>query len=341
MNIAILGAGAMGSVLGAYLAEGGLDPLLIDVYREHIDKINADGLRIVGCADKLVPIRAVSPDAIPGRLDLVFLFVKQTASRQALSALLPHLASDATVCTLQNGFPEPLVAEIVGAERAIGGACLWGATFIGPGIAELTNDLASRLYLFEIGELDGRVAPRTGMVAEVLGKMGPVEITDNLAGARWLKLMLNCSMSGMSAALGCVFGDILANDKALACLSHIAAEVVRVCRASGAVMTRTNNLDADAIADFATRDELERSKGFLFRNYAALRTAKASMLQDLEAGRKTEIDMINGFVCDIGRKYGVPTPYNDMVRGIVKRIEEGELLLSFSNLDMFDVPALK
>lgn len=338
MNTAILGAGAMGTTLGAYLSANGADPLLIDANAEHVAMLNSRGARIVGCVDRLVPVRATTPDAVTGDFDLVFLFVKQTHSRRALAAFLPHFKRDGTVCTLQNGFPEPLVAEIAGAGRTVGGACLWGATFAGPGVSELTNSLDSRPFLFEIGELDGRVTPRIRSVAQVLERMGPVEITDNFVGARWLKLMLNSAMSGMSAALGCVFGDILENDKAWTVLSYIAAEVVRVCKASGARMTATNNLDADAIANFATDAQLAVSKGYFLRNYDALRTAKASMLQDLEAGRPTEVDMINGYVCDTGRRFGVPTPFNDTVRAVVKKIERGELPLSFGNLDAFILP---
>lgn len=340
MNVAILGAGAMGTVLGAYLADNGMEPLMIDANREHVERLNAGGARVTGCADLVVPIRAVTPECIPNGLDVIFLFVKQTASLVALSSLLPQLDETATVCTLQNGLPEPLVAETVGAHRTMGGACLWGATSTGPGVAELTNDLASRQYLFEIGELDGSTTPRTLMVAEILKKMGPVKITDNLVGARWMKLMLNCSMSGLSAALGCSFGEILDNDKAWTCLSYLASEVVRVSRAAGVAMTVTNDLDANVIADFATREQREQSKNLLLKNYHALRTAKASMLQDLEAGKKTEVEMINGLVCETGKKYGISTPYNAAVREIVHKIENGETALSFDNLELFTIPEL-
>ncbi|MCC8181355.1 MAG: NAD(P)-binding domain-containing protein, partial [Planctomycetes bacterium] len=279
MNVAILGAGAMGTVLGAYLATRGAEPLMIDSNPDHVAELIAHGARVVGCAELTVPVRAVTPERIPDNLDIVFLFVKQTASRAALAALVPHLGGDATVCTLQNGLPEPLVAEIAGAKRTMGGACLWGATYVRPGVVELTNPLESRPFLFEIGEPDGSIAPRTRAVAAELEKMGPVTITDNLMGARWLKLMLNCSMSGLSTALGCVFGKVLDHPKAWTCLSYLAAEVVQVARAAGVVMAVTNDLDAGLMADIATGEKLERSKKLLLKNYDALRTAKASMLQ--------------------------------------------------------------
>ncbi|MCC8190628.1 MAG: ketopantoate reductase family protein [Planctomycetes bacterium] len=341
MRIAVLGAGAMGTTLGAFLTRAGHTPLLVDASREHVAALQSGGARISGCCDLVVPVQAALPDRVEGVFDSVFLFVKQTRTAEALAAFLPHLHETGVVCTLQNGFPEPLVAKTVGPDRTVGGACLWGATFAGPGHAVLTNDLDSREYLFEIGECDGAVTPRIQAVASVLEGMGPVIITDNLTGARWMKLMLNASMSGLSSALGCPFGDILDNDKALTCLSYLAREVVRVCAAAGATMASTNNLDPAAIAGFTTRAELERSKGYLFRNYDNLRTAKASMLQDLEAGRETEVAMINGHVCETGRRLGVATPYNDLVRDLITAAQAGNTSPTFTHLDRFSLPELR
>ena len=278
-----------------------------------------------------------------GVYDLVFLMVKQTNNEASLRALLPHLGENSTVCTLQNGVPELAVAEFVGRNRTVGGACRWGATFVEPGISELTNALSARTVLFEIGEIDGRITDRIRAVAKVLGHMdnGKVEITDNLMGARWLKLMLNCCMSGLSSALGCTFESVISSEKALACTSYLAAEVVHAARAAGFQLTDTNGLNTAEIADFQTKEELERSKGYIYRNYYPLRTAKASMLQDLERGKKTEIQMINGYVGAMGRKYGVPTPFNDLVVKIITDIEEGRRRAEFGNLALFVLPELQ
>ncbi len=343
MNVAIMGAGAMGTVLGAFLTKNGCAVDLIDTYQAHVDALNQNGAKIVGCADLTVPVHAITPDQMEGIYDLVFLVVKQINNEACLKELLPHLGESSTVCTLQNGVPEPAVAEIVGSKRTVGGACRWGATFVGPGVSELTNALSARTVLFEIGEIDGSITDRIQMVAQVLGRMdnGKVEVTDNLMGARWLKLMLNSCMSGLSTALGSTFEGVITNDKALACTSYIAAEVVHVARAAGYHLTDTNGLNTAEIADFQTAEELDGSKGYIYRNYYPLRTAKASMLQDLERGKKTEIKMINGFVCTMGRKCGIPTPFNDRVVEIITDVEEGRRKAEFSNLDLFTLPELK
>lgn len=179
------------------------------------------------------------------------------------------------------------------------------------------------------------------MVGDVLSHMGHAEIEDNFMGARWLKLMLNCSMSGLSAALGTPYQDVLNSDKAMTCLSYLASEVVQVSRAAGVHIKDVNGLNTAEIADFTTASELERSKGYLYRNYYPLRSGKASMLQDLERGVKTEINVINGFVCSAGEKYGVPTPFNDKVVELITCIENGTKTLDFAaNLACFEIPPL-
>ena len=144
MKVAILGCGAMGTVLGAYMTMGGCDVELIDNYQAHVDKMNQSGAHIIGTVNLNVPVRAITPEQMHGIYDIVFLFTKQTANEAVLPNLLPHLGADSTVCTLQNGVPEPFVAQYVGENRTVGGTVLWGATFIEPGVSELTQDFIQK-----------------------------------------------------------------------------------------------------------------------------------------------------------------------------------------------------
>ena len=139
MKVAILGCGAMGTVLGAYMTKNGCDVEMIDSYQAHVDALNEKGAHIVGTVDFTVPVKAVTPEQMEGIYDIVFLFTKQTANDVVLPNLLPHLGPDSTVCTLQNGVPEPYVASYVGESRTVGGTVLWGATFMEPGVSELTQ----------------------------------------------------------------------------------------------------------------------------------------------------------------------------------------------------------
>ena len=206
MRIAILGCGAMGTVMGAFLTRNGCPVDMVDNYQAHVDALNEKGAHIVGMVDMTVPVRAMTPEQMEGIYDLVFLFTKQTANDQVLPALLPHLGEHSTVCTLQNGVPEPYVAGYVGENRTVGGTVLWGATFVGPGESELTQNIQMNDHLFEIGEMDGSVGERIQAVADVLGYMGrPAKVTDQLMASRWGKLINNACMSGMSAVCGSTF----------------------------------------------------------------------------------------------------------------------------------------
>lgn len=337
MRIAILGCGAMGTVLGAYLTRNGCPVDLIDSYQHHVDALNAQGAHVVGTVDLTVPVKALTPAEMEGIYDLVFLFTKQTANDQVLPALLPHLGPDSTVCTLQNGVPEPYVAGYVGQERTVGGTVLWGATFVGPGTSELTQDITKNDHLFEIGEMDGAVGPRIQAVAQVLGRMGrPAKVTDRLMASRWGKLINNACMSGMSAFCGATFGQVLENDRARACLSYLGREVKRCCEAAGYALPTLLNGQSPATLDLADQAMFDADQRMFLTMYADMHPAKASMLQDLEHKKPTEVRMINGYVSMTGKQYGIPTPFNDAVVEVVSGIEAGKYPLSMENLDLLD-----
>ncbi len=336
MRIAILGCGAMGTVLGAYMTENGCNVEMIDNYEAHVDALNQTGARIVGTVDKLIPVKAKLPSQMEGIYDIVFLFTKQTANEEVLPALLPHLGPGSTVCTLQNGVPEPYVASYVGKEKTVGGTVLWGATFLGPGVSELTQDLSRNDHLFEIGEMDGAVGERIRNVAKALNYMGPTAITTRLMDSRWGKLINNACMSGMSAACGATFGEVLDDDRARACLSYLGREVKKCCEADGHVLPILLHDQSPETLDIADQAMFEQNQEMFLAMYSDMRAAKASMLQDLEKGKATEVRMINGYVCQIGDKYGIDTPFNDKVVEIVSKIEAGELPLSRENVALFD-----
>jgi 2-dehydropantoate 2-reductase len=336
MKIAILGVGSLGTILGAFIQKGGTDIDLIDVNKEHVDALNKNGATVVGTTNFNVPVKALTPDEMEGIYDLVFLMVKQTYNKTALTQLLPHLGPDSVVCTLQNGVPEPAVAEIVGEERTIGGTVSWGATWIKPGVSELTS--APDKLSFEIGEIDGRITDRLYKVKEVLGLMCETHIMNNLMGVRWTKLLINATFSGMSTVLGCTFGDILDNKEALLVAKYIANENIHAGISAGIKMEPMQGLDLGKLLRFKTIEERDSNDETYREFFGPHRKLKASMLQDLEKGRKCEIDAINGVVCDFGRKYGVETPVNDQVVEIVRGIQDGKYEYKFSNLELIKIP---
>ena len=335
MRTAILGAGALGIIIGARMTQKGQQVDLIDSFKENVDALNADGATVTGYLDLHQAVTALTPDEMAGTYDLVFVLTKQTANETALPKLLPHLHKDSIVCTLQNGVPEDSVAALVGKERTIGGAVGFGATWLKPGVSELTSTMeAIEKFGFEIGEIDGVLRPRLEKVKEVLGAAGGTTILTNLMGIRYTKLLMNATFSGMSAALNGNFSEVLANPKAMVCVAHIADEVIKVCRGLGYRMVEMQGVDFEFL-ELKGKADIPSKMDF-YKKVWGRHNNRASMLQDLEKGKKTEIDYINGVVCRGGRKCGIETPFNDKVVELIKEAEARGGVNNFTYLDRFD-----
>jgi 2-dehydropantoate 2-reductase len=338
MRIAVVGAGSMGMIIGALLTRGGEDAVLVDVNEAHVKAMNERGARITGHMEATVPVKALFPDQMEGLFDLVIYLVKTTYDDAALPEVLPFIGEDSMVMTLQNGVPEERVASVVGRERTLGGAIGWGATLVGPGVSELTSEVEAMTY--DIGELDGAVTPRIQAVKGVLDKAGKAEITANLAGIRWTKLLANVSMSGLGAALNCTYGEILDDRKAIVAATTIIIETLKTAQALGIRMEPIQGLDPYLILDIARESE-ENVLNLVRMAWNPHRDLVASMLQDLRKGIPCEVETLNGYLSRKSAEAGVPTPVNDRVAEIIRGIQDGRYPLSFDNLDMIEVRPLQ
>ncbi len=332
MRVALMGVGSLGTIIGAFIYKNGGEITLIDANKAHVDALNKYGATITGKVDMNVAVKAITPDEMDGIYDLVFYLVKQTYNKSALNQLLPHLSGESVVCTLQNGVPEIEVAEIVGKDRTIGGTVGWGATWLEPGKSMLTSP--KDIMTFDVGEVDGSITERVRKAKEVLDMVCHTKIVTNLMGYRWTKLLINATFSGMSVGLGCTYGDVLDNPKALDCAKHIANETLRVAEAQGIVMEEFQGHDLTKFR-FNTAEEMNANTHLYEAVFGPHRALKASMLQDIEKGRKCEIDAINGVICKKGKEFGIETPVNDKLVEVVKKMENKELECNFSNIDLF------
>ena len=339
-RVAILGAGSLGTVMAAVVAQKGVDCVLIDTNKAHVDTLNAQGATVTGYMDlKNVPVAAVTPDQMDGVYDLVIVLTKQLANEAALNHLLPFINEGSVVCTLQNGIPEESVAAIVGKERTVGGAVGWGAGWLAPGVSQLYTK--PEFMNIEIGNLDNKVDDKLRRAEAFLKLCGDVYINTNLLGFRWSKLLMNSALSGMSAACGATFGEIVDDRYAAACAAHVALELIQVADLQNIaleVIIPGKDFYNLRFSDKAGRD---RAVEFLRDIYSVHRPQKASMLQDMEKGIACEIDYINGVVCQHGARLGHPTPFNDTIVKIVKEFEAGKIPLpTMANVRRFELPVL-
>ncbi|MCY8514197.1 ketopantoate reductase family protein [Bacillus atrophaeus] len=336
MRIAVLGAGSLGTIVGAYLAAGGMDVELIDTYQAHVDVLNHKGAKVIGTTDFQAKVKAITPKNKSGKYDLVLLLTKQLYNDSVLQELLPFLGADSIVCSLQNGIPEEKVASIVGRERTIAGSVEFGATFIEPGVSRLTTEYTHfKKYAFQIGELNGEITERIQRIKSILDLVGGTHISDNLVGTKWSKLLINNAFSGLSAALNGKYGDILDNEFGIVSAVYIADETIKVGHANGVTFAKMGGLDIESLELTSENDLPDRIQTFRAAMESS-RLLKASMLQDIEKKRKTEIDYINGVVPRLAEGTGISTPYNDMVVKLVKTAEQYQSVPNFDvNIKFF------
>lgn len=333
MRIAIYGAGSLGTILGAFISKAGVPIELINRNKSHVEALKTKGAQVVGTMNFRQPVLAYTPDEMKGTYDILFLMTKQQHNAEVVQMLKGFLAPDGVLVTFQNGLPEMQIAEVLGEERVLGCTVAWGATMQSPGVCELTSEPDA--LSFSLGAISTQRSKHFAKVKELLETMGTVEVEENFLGTRWSKLLINAAFSGMSAVLGCTFGEAAGPKESRRIVQALIKECIDVCQVGGIRIEPVQGKDIVKLLNYT--NALKRAFSFFIIPIAIRKHAKlkASMLQDLEKGKLTEVDAINGAVSEYGRKVGFPTPMNDKVVEIIHRIERGELKPSFDNLRYF------
>ena len=331
---AIYGAGSLGTVLGAYITKNGGTIDLINRNKAHVEALRANGARIMGTVDMTVPVSALTPDEMTGTYDIILLLTKQLLNKEVVTFLKNHLSEDGVLVTLQNGLPEPGIAEIIGSHRTVGCVVEWGATLSAPGVCVLTSQPES--LSFHMGKMEGITDDRFNEVKELLEKMCPVHEEPNLLGARWSKLLINATFSGLGTVVGGTFGSVSENAAAQKVAIRCMKECIDVGHAAGTEFAPVQGKNITAL--FYYTNPIKRAISTLLIPIAMKkhRDIEPSMLQDLKKNKPCEVDAINGIVCEWGRKCNVPTPINDKIVEIIKKCETGELKPQASNIRLFD-----
>lgn len=342
VKIAIYGAGAMGTVLGAFLTAGGLPVTLVTRNETHVKGLNKDGATIVCEADgieKNIKVKAVTVENMGVGYDIIFLMTKQRYNAEIANFLLPRLAKDGIICTVQNGLPENELAKIFGNERVYGCVASYGARLIGGGRVALTSKLSASRVLVGGFENDN---VKTDLLVNILSYAGKYTgnerfalRTDNLAGARWSKLCINSAFSGLSVVTGQTFGQIARGTKSKAIALGILRECMDIATAQGVTLENMSGYDMQKWLGARGAVKTLIAKCVLPMAMRKYKRLISGMRKDIEAGKKCEIDYINGAVCKAGKEVGVPTPLCDKVVEIVHGIENGLYETAKENLDFF------
>ena len=302
MRIAILGTGAMGSVYAGLLAAAGLDVWAVDTWAEHIEAIRRNGLRVSGArGDRVARLNAVTDAREVGRADLVILATKAMHVEAAAASARDILAEDGAVLTIQNGLGSAdRVAAVVGPERVlIGVVGGFGASIPAPGHAHHNGWEFVRL-----GEFAGGMSPRLERVGEVWKQGGfRVLLFPDIHKMVWEKFICNVAFSGTCTLTGLRVGEVLGNRDAWAISSACAGEAHAVARAKKIAV------------------EIEDPVAYVKAFGEKIPNARPSMLLDHMAGRRSEIDVINGAVPRVAREVGLAAPVNGTVTSLVRARE--------------------
>ena len=334
-RILVVGAGAIGGVTAAHLARAGHDVMVLDANTEHVRLMNSPGLRFDELGEtSIVPITAVDkPADLPGRFSYALVTLKAPYLDVALSPLVAGDLVD-TYVSLGNGLVQNSVEQIVGPDRLVIGITEWGATNLGPGHLAQTT-----VAPFVIGEADGSDSQRIEKLRDILSAAAEVRISPRIVGQIWTKLLLNSTFSGLGAVSGMLYREVVAEPLGRELAYRLWTEAYDVADAAGIELDEIVGVQPDRLVVRSGAD-LEHADAALRILMDRLGATKASMLQDLERGAITEVDVINGGVCSLAQKAGVTSPLNARIVELVHDCERGSRAPGRATLEaLAEVPA--
>jgi 2-dehydropantoate 2-reductase len=341
-HIAVLGAGAVGGYVGGQLARAGYRVDLVDTWAEHVDHINAQGIRLSDpSGEAVIRARAMHihevQQFVRDRVDLAFICTKSYDTAWMAKMIRPYLSESACVVSLQNSINEGEIARIVGEERTLGCiASTISVMLLKPGCVHRARTPGGENYtVFRAGELHGRITPRVRAIADVLASVDSAKVTTNLWGERWAKLVTNSMHHGILGSAGISDHALMNNPQTRGLAIRCAGEAIRVAQALGhdlepilrmspALWCDAAQGEADAVraVEAGWLQWMERSKEPHF----------GSVGHDLKHGRRTEIDWTCGYVAMKGAAIGRPAPTHAALTALVKKVERGEIAQSLTNL---------
>ena len=339
-RIVVVGAGAVGGYIGASLSHAGHDVTLIDPWPAHVEAIRANGMNLYGMTDaerKTVKVPAIHLTEVQQLakqkpVDIALISVKSYDTIWACQMIRQYLSPNGIVVSMQNCVNEERVASVAGWGRTLGiivGGGV-GVDLYEPG--HIRRGYAKRPHVtsFYVGEPSGLITRRAQELAAIMNDCDTAKATDNLWGERWTKLCVNGMRNGVSAATGMGGNARDRHDAVRRVCVALGGESVRVGQKLGYRLGPIGTLPPESLAramegDRAAIQEIETL--MVGGTDEGLRASyqRPSMAQDMEKGRRTEIELMNGFIAAEGARVGVPAPTHEMLTRQVLRVERGEI----------------
>jgi 2-dehydropantoate 2-reductase len=322
-RIAVLGTGAIGSSVGADLTRAGQNVWLIDQWPEHVEAMKSKGLHItMPEGDQDTKVRALhlcEVASLKQPFDIIFLTSKSPDSCWLTNFIKPYLASTGVLVSLQNSLNDEWIAPIIGYQRDVPSVVELAAQILAPGVVRRRTGPTKAW--FALGEMHGRITPRVKELAQILSAAGRTEVTSNIWGAKWSKLIVNTMSHAIAAILRDTEPVVVENPKLFQLGIALGKECLEVGLALGYRVEPVFGLTAEDMAG-APEEMLKRILQTLC-NHIGKHTN--SFLQDMMKGRPSEVHYMNGLVAAKGREAAIPTPFNDEITRLVEQIERGQM----------------
>jgi 2-dehydropantoate 2-reductase len=337
-KIAIVGAGAVGGYAGAHMVQAGEDVTFIDPWPEHVEHMKKHGLRVTHARD--VPEFSVAVRALhvtdaqqlarEAPIDIAFVCMKSYDTAWATMMIAQYLAPGGYVVSLQNCMNEETIARVVGWGKTLG--CIASSITVNlpePGHIHRGAGKGGAVHtVFRAGEVHGRITERAQDICRLVAYADSATVTSNLWGERWSKLVANVMGNGLSACTGLSGGEMLQSEPIRRFSSRLGSEAIRVGQAHGYQLEEILHLPPETIARAGEGDEDAMRACDAQRLADGKRISseqRPSMGQDMQKGRRTEIDFMNGLVVREGAKVGLACRANAVLTDLVTRVERHEL----------------
>jgi len=328
-RVLVWGAGAIGGTVGAYLARAGLDITAVDANVAHVAAIRERGLSIVGPIETFTQsMPAFTPDGVTGVWDTVFLCVKALHTEAAARQLQPYLSPDGVVVSLQNGFNELVIADVVGRSRTMGAFINFGADVLEPGVVHYGGRGA-----VVVGELDGRMTSRLERVHRALLHFEPNAVsTDNIWGYLWGKMGYGALLFA-SALTDASIVDVLDSRDARPALTALAREVMAIAGREGLQVLGFNGYEPDAFGPDGSREAVDASfEAMVAFNRRSAKTHSGVWRDIAVHHRKTEVDAQFGPLVEMAHRHDVAIPHVERMIALMHEVESGARPQAWENL---------
>ncbi|WP_339251768.1 2-dehydropantoate 2-reductase [Sporosarcina sp. FSL W8-0480] len=335
MKITVVGAGAIGGVIGAQLARAGRDVELVDIVEEHVNKINNDGLLVKTQEDDwLVNIKAATPDQIVQRqepIECILLCVKAQFTKDALTPLLPLLKEDSFVVSIQNGLCEIDIEEVVGRDRTVGGFVNIFADYIEPGVISYGGKGS-----VSIGELDGTISERLKRLEQELSDLEDVRISENVLGYLWAKLAYGAILTA-TALTNEIMADIFANHRYRQMLMNLASEVLAVADYMNIETVKFDDWDPKDAYPIESRDneKMNAQLDIHVKRLQGYSKVRSGIWRDIAVRkRRTEKPYHFKPIFTIAERANIEMPLTKLLLSLLNEIEEGKREFGLGNLEI-------